>query len=62
MNKKGQPRKGGMPLGWKKPEGVRKQHQLRAYDDEWQLIQKFAKIVKKGDRPKAELFLNQFDI
>ena len=31
----------GRPKDTVKPEGVRKQHQLRAYDDEWELIKVF---------------------
>jgi len=57
VNRKGEPRKGGMPLGYRKPGGTRKQRQLRAYDDEWDLIQRFAKIIKHGDRPAAEKLL-----
>ena len=34
MNKKGEPRHGGKPLGWRKPEGVRPQKQMRAYPEE----------------------------
>lgn len=59
MNKKGEPRKGGMPLGWRKPEGVRKQRQLRAYDDEWELIQQFSKLVKRGDKDACRQALDQ---
>ena len=47
MNKKGEPRRGGMPLGWRKPEGVRSQHQVRAYDDEWAVIKDFVKILRE---------------
>lgn len=47
----------GRPLGWRKPEGVRKQRQLRAYDDEWDIINRFARIVKHGDRKACEDFL-----
>ena len=32
----------------KKLQGVRKQHQLRAYDDEWELIREFSWFVKHG--------------
>lgn len=59
MNKKGEPRRGGMPLGWRKPEGTRAQRQMRAYDDEWELIRKFARMIKKGNRALCEEFLNQ---
>ena len=61
MNKKNEPRKGGKPLGWRKPQGVRQQHQTRAYEDEWQLILKFSRLIKKGDRAACEKFLAQFD-
>lgn len=37
----------GRPKGTTKPEGVRQQHQVRAYDDEWAIIKEFASIVKK---------------
>ncbi|MBR0061800.1 MAG: hypothetical protein IJP68_10025 [Selenomonadaceae bacterium] len=59
MNKKGMPRHGGKPLGWRKPEGVRPQRTTRAYDDEWDLILKFARMVKKGNRALCEEFIAQ---
>lgn len=62
MNKKGEPRKGGMPVGWKKPEGVRTQHQLRAYDDEWEILKAFDKILKYGNKQAAINFVEQFKI
>lgn len=37
----------GRPKGTTKPEGVRKQHQVRAYDDEWEIIKDFVNIVRK---------------
>lgn len=43
----------------KKEEGVRKQHQLRAYDDEWELIQAFAKRVKHGNKEACKAFIEQ---
>lgn len=45
----------------KKEEGVRKQHQLRAYDDEWLLIQAFAKLVKHGKKDKCAEFLKSME-
>ena len=36
----------GRPKGTTKPEGVRKQRQLRAYDDEWEIIKEFSRILK----------------
>lgn len=29
-----------------KVRGVRQQHQVRAYDDEWELIKRFSRVVK----------------
>ena len=52
----------GRPLGWRKPEGTRQQHQIRAYPDEWELIQKFCKLVKHDHRKACEQFLNEFKI
>ena len=40
------PNQTGRPKGTFKPEGQRKQHQLRAYDDEWELVKRFNKIVR----------------
>ena len=48
----------GRPAGQVKPEGTRKQKQMRAYDDEWELIQAFARMVKHGQREACEEFLN----
>ena len=49
--------------GRPKKEGeVRKMRAMRATNHEWELIQKFAKIIKKGNLPQAESFLNQFGI
>ena len=42
------PNQTGRPKGTIKPEGVRSQHQLRAYDEEWDLIRRFARLVKHG--------------
>ena len=40
-------RKGaGRPKGMTKQEGTREQRQLRAYDDEWEIIKEFAHILK----------------
>lgn len=47
---------GGRRPGAGRPKGstkdgssVRPQHQLRAYDDEWDLIRRFARLVKHGN-------------
>ena len=49
--------KAGRKVGWRKPEGVRTQRQMKAYDDEWELIRQFAREVKHGDREKCVAFL-----
>lgn len=45
----------GRPKGTVKPEGDCKQHQLHAYEDEWELIKDFARIVKKGRARAARM-------
>ncbi|GEM_PF-543527 len=47
----------GRPKGTLKKEGTRKQRQLRAYDDEWELLKQFDKLLKYGDREACEKFL-----
>lgn len=42
-------------------EGIRAQHQLRAFDDEWDLIRRFAKIVKHVDKQKCAEVLAQLE-
>ena len=46
--------------GYRKPEGVREQHQVRAYPAEWQIIKAFADIVKYGNKQAAKNFVEQF--
>lgn len=49
-------RKGaGRPKGTKKAEGVRAQHQLRAYPAEWEMILDFARIVKSDPERAARM-------
>ena len=53
---KGGKREGaGRPKGSVKAEGTRKQRQIRAYPDEWELIQKFVKLVKENKDVCADL-------
>lgn len=49
----------GRPKGSKNkaPLNPRPQHQLRAFDDEWELILRFAKLVKHGDKERCEAFV-----
>nr|DAG10226.1 MAG TPA: hypothetical protein [Caudoviricetes sp.] len=35
-------------MGSVSAKGVRKQRQLRAFDDEWEIIREFSQIVKKN--------------
>lgn len=62
MSEKEYPRGRNGLLGYRKPEGTRKQRQLRAYDDEWELVQAFDKIVKYGDKQAAVDFVNSHSI
>lgn len=60
MTKRGGVRPGaGRPL--KSPEEIRYRPQrgVRAYDDEWELISHFAKLVKYGRQAECERFLKQ---
>ena len=51
----------GRPVGWRKAKSeMRPQRQLRAHDDEWQLIKDFAAIVKKGDKQAAKDFVDNY--
>lgn len=43
----------------KKLQGVRKQHQLRAYDDEWELIREFSWFVKHGCKEDCAKIMTQ---
>lgn len=46
----------GRPKGWRKGfSEQRKQHQVRAFDDEWALIKEFAAIVKKDCERAARM-------
>ena len=47
--------------GRPKKEEVRAQHQIRAYPDEWDIIQRLARIVKHGDRKACEKFLARME-
>ena len=60
MNNWGGARKGaGRPVGWRKAKSeMRPQRQLRAHDDEWQIIKAFAEIVKHGNKQAAIDFVS----
>ena len=63
MNDWGGKREGsGRKVGWRKEVSeMRPTHTIRAFDDEWALINKFSKIVKNGDKEKCEKFLSKFE-
>lgn len=50
----------GRPKGTTKPEGTRKQRQLRAYDDEWELLKRFNALIKRK-KEKALNLLNALE-
>jgi len=52
----------GRKVGWRKENpNPRKNHSLLAHEDEWQLIKKFADLVKHGNKDKAEKILSQLE-
>lgn len=54
----------GRPKGSKNklPKEQRKLHQLRAHDEEWALINDFARQIKHGNKALCESFLNDLKI
>lgn len=54
------PNQTGRPKGTVKAEGQRKQHQLRAYDDEWELVRRFNKIVRTN-KEECQKFLDEIE-
>ena len=52
----------GRPKGsTKNGSSVRPQHQLRAYDEEWDLIRRFARLVKHGKMEACKAALDQLE-
>lgn len=51
----------GRPTGWRKEEGIRTIRTMKAYNDEWEIIRRFAKIVKHGDKNKCIKHLEQIE-
>lgn len=52
----------GRKVGWRKENSLQRPRRgLVAFDDEWDLINAFAKIVKHGDKDKCKKFLEQFN-
>ena len=64
MNNWGGVRKGaGRPIGWRKENpNPRPQRQLRAYDDEWDIINRFAKLVKSGNKSVCMATIEQLEV
>lgn len=51
----------GRPVGWRKGfSEARAQRQLRAHEDEWALIKKFAELVKT-DKARAEALVERIE-
>ncbi len=48
LNKGGGGGKGGRPVGSVSARGARGIHQIRAYDDEWELIKRFQKLTREN--------------
>ena len=52
----------GRKVGWRKDVSEqRPQCQMRAWPDEWELVKRFARFVKHGDREACEKFLAQME-
>lgn len=51
----------GRPVGWRKENGVRSIRTMKAYDDEWEIIRRLAKIIKHGDKEKIIKFLDEIE-
>ena len=47
--------------GRPKKDETRKQRQLRAYDDEWEIIQRFSHALKHGRREECERALKTIE-
>ncbi|BAL83496.1 hypothetical protein SELR_17880 [Selenomonas ruminantium subsp. lactilytica TAM6421] len=57
FNKGGGSGKGGRPVGSVSARGQRGIHQIRAYDDEWELIKRFMQLTRK-DIDKCRFAVN----
>ena len=52
----------GRKAGWRKGYSEqRNTHSLAAFDDEWELIKRFSKLVKYGDKDKCREHLEQLE-
>lgn len=50
----------GRPKGTTKPEGQRGPHQIRAYDDEWELVRRFNKLVR-NNKEECQRFIEELE-
>lgn len=52
----------GRKVGWRKGfSEQRPSHNIRAFDDEWELIKRFVKLVKRGDKDKIRQTLDELE-
>ena len=52
----------GRPVGWRKENPrQRKHHTVAAFDDEWELVNRFAKLVKYGDKDLCAKCLDKLE-
>ncbi|MBR2214514.1 MAG: hypothetical protein IJ849_02000 [Selenomonadaceae bacterium] len=56
-------KRGGARPGAGRPklEVTRGFHQMRAFPDEWEIVKRFANILKHGDRAACEAFLAKME-
>ena len=59
FNKRGGKRDGA---GRPKEKEIRKNRTMRAFDDEWEIINRFATIVKQGNKEHCLAFIENMDI
>lgn len=45
--------------GRPKQEVIRKQRTTRLYDDEWELMKAFERIIKRGDKEACKRFIEE---
>jgi len=54
--------KRGRPVGWRKETTERRpMKNMRAWNDEWEIIKRFAKLVKHGDKTACEQALIELE-
>ena len=58
LNKRGGKREGA---GRPKEKETRKNRTMRAFDDEWNIINRFATLVKQGNKEKCLVFVEEIE-